>query len=109
MRADYDCQACGACCCNPLENAAEGSHWWVEIADDERILSLRKVAPRHVHRDADGVPHLRRDDRGRCTALRGKLGDRVRCAIYDSRPRACRREERGSAECARARTERGIG
>ncbi len=108
-RADYDCQACGACCCNSSENAAEGTRWWVEIGERERILSHRKVAQRHVHRDDDGVAHLRMDDRGRCTALRGALGQRVSCAIYEVRPRACRRVEPGSQDCERARRERLIG
>ncbi len=34
-----ECIRCGACCCNPPSNAAEGFFHWVEIGDDEPILA----------------------------------------------------------------------
>ncbi|MCG5052533.1 MAG: YkgJ family cysteine cluster protein [Myxococcales bacterium] len=102
-----DCQTCGACCANPQENRDEGFADWVEI--DPRDLILAR--PRHKHLvvlNAAGEPHMRLDPAGRCAALRGRLGQRVHCAIYDVRPRACRRLEAGSPRCLAYREERGF-
>ena len=107
--ADYDCQTCGACCCNAADNEAAGVRLWVEVDAEERLLRQRKIKDRHIVRDADGLAHLRMDDQGRSTALRGRLGRDVRCSIYEVRPRACRRVQPGDPDCERARLERGIG
>jgi Fe-S-cluster containining protein len=40
-----------------------------------------------------------------CQALVGTIGRRVRCAIYDRRPRACVLLEPGSKACHRVRAE----
>ena len=101
-----DCLTCGACCTNPQENRDEGFRDWVEIEPGEVILK-RKVAQKLVVRNADGVPHLRLDG-DRCAALRGKLGQRVLCSVYEIRPRACRRVEAGSERCHQYRRERNI-
>jgi len=99
----YDCRACGACCVNLPENAAEGFAWWVEIADDDRDVPESLV----VH-DGDGTPHLRIVDGGRCIALRGAVGRSVRCAIYHQRPSPCRRVQAGDALCRRYRAAHGL-
>ncbi len=104
---DFDCLACGACCCSPDDNRSEGVSWWVEIGPDERILRQRKTTERYVIRDPEGVAHLRMHDH-RCAALRGKLGQHVHCVIYEARPRACRRVEAGDESCRQYRLERGI-
>ncbi len=102
-----ECTRCGACCCNPPSNAAEGFFHWVEIADDETILSDKRGS-RLVVRDDEQIAHLRLDPEGRCLALRGRLGRRVECTIYKIRPRVCRLVEAGSDECMQARASRGI-
>lgn len=107
MGASLDCQTCGACCTNADENRREGFRDWVEV-DRRDVLLSRRVAARLVVYNADGVPHLRLDDQDRCVALRGKLGQRVFCSIYEIRPRACRRVEAGSPRCLQYRAERGI-
>jgi Fe-S-cluster containining protein len=99
---------CGACCCNPEENRREGFGYWVEIEPRDAILRRSKLVARLVTHDDEGVPHLRLDDQGRCVALRGKLGNAVRCSIYADRPRACRRVEAGSERCLQYRAERDI-
>jgi len=99
----YDCRACGACCVNLPENAAEGFAWWVEIADDDRDVPANLVV-----QDADGVPHLRVVDGWRCIALRGAVGRSVRCAIYHQRPSPCRRVQAGDALCRRYRAAHGL-
>jgi uncharacterized protein len=103
-----DCRSCGACCCNPDENRRESFSQWVQIETRDSILRRPKLVNRLVVYTADGVPHLRLDDRGRCVALRGKLGNAVWCSIYAERPRACRRVEAGSDRCLQYRAERGI-
>lgn len=108
-QADLDCERCGACCCNPDENRREGYRYYVFI-DDGRSKLLEKPdwRKRYVVEDEHGVPHLRLDPSGRCAALEGRLGVRVRCVVYPHRPKGCRVVEAGSPECLKARRERGI-
>ncbi len=104
-----DCTACGACCCNRDENVAEGYPWYVAVDDPaSRLLTRADLRARYVTHDGQGAPHLRLDVTGRCTALRGRLGGRVRCLVYADRPRGCRLVEPGSEECLAARQERGL-
>ncbi len=104
----YDCQACGACCTNPDENRRERFVDYVEVAPDSRLLAAPDRRKRYVAFNAAGQPHLRLDPSGRCAALLGRLGARVRCAVYADRPRGCRLVEAGGARCLQARRERGI-
>ena len=100
-----DCKRCGACCCNTLENTKLGFEGYVEIDDPtSRLLTDRSLRKKLVSTDERGVPHMRLLD-GRCAALRGRIGGRVRCRVYGDRPRACRRVQPGDPECLRARTE----
>lgn len=108
MATAYDCTTCGACCTNPDENRAEGFVYYVEVQPGCGLLDRRDLAKRHVVHDPEGVPHLRLDPSGRCSALVGKLGKRVHCSIYADRPRGCRLVEAGSDRCRLARRERGI-
>jgi Fe-S-cluster containining protein len=103
-----DCQSCGACCANPDENRREGFVDYVEVARDGRLLADPDRRKRYVVFNAEGVPHLRLDPSGRCAALVGRLGARVRCAVYADRPRGCRLVEPGGARCLQARRERGV-
>ena len=103
------CQACGACCTNPDVNRGEGSVAYVTVARDERLWSRADLVRRFVVVGADGEAHLRLDPSGRCAALVGPLGRRVKCAIYAVRPRPCRTVQPGDGDCVRARRERQIG
>jgi Fe-S-cluster containining protein len=104
---ELDCQACGACCVNLPSNVAEGFGSWVEIAADDAILRRRDLQ-KLVVRDAGGVPHLRLAPDGRCAALRGALGRRVRCTIYRDRPSPCRTVQPGDRLCERYRREHAL-
>lgn len=108
LTTGYDCQTCGACCCNTDENRAENYRWYVEIEGGSSLLKRPDLVARHVEEDHDGLPHMRLDDEGRCSALEGKLGRYVRCTVYAHRPRGCRRVQPGDEDCLRARKERGI-
>jgi len=99
---------CGACCVNLPSNQAESFTSWVEIEDGDRILGHADLARKLVVLDADGVPHLRLVEGGRCVALSGAPGRRVSCRIYHVRPSPCRRVEPGDPLCERYRTEHGI-
>ena len=102
-----DCQRCGACCCNGAENVREGVRDWVEVGDDEAI-ARRQRGQKLLVRNADGVLHMKLVDGGRCIALRGSIGRRVSCSIYEARPRPCRRVEAGDPSCLRARADAGL-
>ena len=82
--------------------------YWVEIADGDELLTRPDLVRKHVTRDADGVPHLRIVDDGRCLALRGALGRDVSCSIYHHRPSPCRTVQPGDAHCLRYRQEHGL-
>jgi hypothetical protein len=101
-----DCQRCGACCCNPSDNRAEGFGDWIEIEARAVLLKRRQLADLVV-RGADGRPHLRLREDGRCAALQGRVSERVHCRIYSVRPRACRRVQPGDPDCLAARRDAG--
>jgi Fe-S-cluster containining protein len=108
MADDLDCRTCGACCANPDENRVEGVVDWVEVGPREPLLRAPRLAARLVVRNSSGQCHLRLDPGGRCLALRGRIGRRVSCTIYDLRPEGCRKVEPGSARCLQYRRERGV-
>ena len=108
-RQAYDCQACGACCCNPDENRSERYVDYVEVTKRSALAKHPRLLARLTVLNAKGERHMRlKGAEQRCAALEGKLGDRVSCTIYDLRPAGCRAVIPGSKECKRDRRERGI-
>lgn len=103
-----DCQQCGACCVNLPSNRAKGFTYWVEIDPSDRLITRADLVRKHVIQDASGVPHLRLTHDGRCLALRGTVGARVKCGIYHERPSPCRRVQPGDEQCLRYRAEHGF-
>ena len=101
-----DCTRCGACCTNPNENRAEGFVDYVEVLAKDSLLAEPDLVKRLVVYNGAGEPHLRLHQDGRCLALRGRLGHRVSCTIYERRPTACRKVEPGSERCLAHRRER---
>ena len=103
----YDCQQCGACCTNQESVPAAG---YVCLTRDEskqmkRLgLSVVRTGGRSYlgTRDRAGACHPV------CVALHGQVSGSCRCAIYDRRPRNCRRFEVGSSLCEAARKEAGL-
>lgn len=106
--SSYDCQRCGACCVNLSDNQREGFHSYVEVERGDALLADAQLVKRFVVLDAAGVPHLRLDPSGRCAALKGPLGRRVRCTIYHDRPSPCRRVQAGSELCLTYRRDKGL-
>jgi len=103
----YDCQRCGACCCNPADNRAEGFEDWIEVQAGAPLLRRKQHAGLLV-RGRDGRQHLRLSEAGRCIALQGRTGESVRCTLYALRPRACRRVQPGDPDCRQSRVDQGL-
>lgn len=105
----FDCQTCGACCCNPDENRAEGFRDYVEVARGEPLLKRRDLLRRYTVQNQQAELHLKLTGaEERCAALQGPLGERVSCTIYELRPAGCRKVEAGGKRCLQYRRERGI-
>ncbi len=106
----FDCQSCGACCCNTDENRAEAYVDYVEVTRKSALSKHPRLLRKLTVLNDKGERHMRlRGAEQRCVALEGKLGEGVSCSIYELRPSACRTVEPGSSECRRDRRERGIG
>ena len=80
----------------------------MEIEPDDDILRHPALVRRLVVYDGNGFPHLRLAPDGRCQALRGTPGQRVKCDVYADRPSPCRRVQAGDELCLRYRAEHGI-
>ena len=105
----FDCQACGACCCNTNENRAERYVDYVEVTGRAALRRHPALIRKLTVLNDKGERHMRlRGADQRCVALQGRLGQRVSCTIYELRPAACRTVQPGSRECRRDRRERGI-
>lgn len=102
-----DCTRCGACCFNPPENVREAYLDYVEVGPSDALRRRPDLLRRHTS-EQDGRVHMRLLEGGRCSALSGALGRRVRCTIYHVRPSPCRRVQAGSELCARYRREHGL-
>jgi uncharacterized protein len=102
-----DCTRCGACCFNPPENVREGYTEYVEVGPSDELRRRPELLRRHTVENAGRV-HMRLLEGGRCSALSGGLGRRVRCAIYHVRPAPCRRVQAGSELCLRYRRDHGL-
>lgn len=109
MRVSFDCQACGACCCNTDENRAERYIDYVEVKAGSALARRPALRRRLTVLNAQGERHMKLVGREqRCVALVGEVGAQVSCAIYALRPASCRVVQPGSRECRRDRRERGV-
>jgi hypothetical protein len=104
----FECRTCGACCCNPPENRAEGFTEYIEVDERAPLWKKPDLVRRLVVYSEEGEPHLRLHPDGRCLALRGRVGSQVTCTIYADRPTPCRSVESGSDLCRRYRRARGL-
>jgi hypothetical protein len=103
----FDCTACGACCHNPDENRAEGYVDYIPVRERDPLWHRDELVRKLVVLNDRGEGHMRLE-RDRCAALRGTIGRRAMCAVYDLRPAACRKIEPGSERCLQYRRERGL-
>ncbi len=103
-----DCQFCGACCKNSTANQAEGYVDYVPMEKGDAILQKPELMRRYGVLGKGGAWYLALTSEGRCKALRGALGGRVRCEIYHYRPSPCRRVQLGTELCRRYRRDHGL-
>ena len=89
MENEYDCTKCGACCCFKWS-------WPVLRRDRSDATNIPKEMQR------EDYPLMKTID-GRCVALKGEMGDKVCCKIYNDRPNSCRKFTPGSELCKEAR------
>jgi Fe-S-cluster containining protein len=88
--ADFDCQACGACC----DYSQEWPRFTLE--DDE---ALARIPPAYVDDPAGRM----RCNGTRCSALVGTVGTSTACAVYAVRPDVCHACLPGDDACLMAR------
>lgn len=107
--AEYDCQACGACCVHlgPYDGNA-----YVYLDQDEARRMRRLGLP--VIQGVLGSPCLAAAPHDgawgfpACVAFEGELGKRCGCAVYEERPSVCREFAMGSELCREARDRAGL-
>lgn len=106
----FDCQLCGACCCNSDHNRARGSLDYIEVTRSDVLFTEHRPLLMEVgERRPDGSWYLKLvGEEQRCVNLEGELGRDVGCAIYPQRPGGCRLVESGDAECLKARRRAGL-
>jgi Fe-S-cluster containining protein len=93
-----DCRSCGACCGPPYPADS-----YIDLTPLD-LARLSRGDRRHLAEgNAPALATAVTDDGVVCSALRGRIGTRVRCTIYERRPDACRRFEPGSRGCRRMR------
>jgi len=107
---NFDCQECGACCCNTARNIRTGSREYVEVSKNDKLYrENRELLKKLGERNRAGVFHLRLiGEEQRCVALDGDIGLGVGCEIYPLRPSGCRKVEAGDEECLKARKLHGL-
>lgn len=102
----HPCLSCGACCAAYLV-----AFHWLEAEADGFATPAELTETLDPHRLAMRGTH---EKHPRCTALQGRIGDRVGCSIYAQRPGPCRELvpawEHGlpSPQCDRARIRHGM-
>ena len=97
-----DCLTCGACCqsllcvgVRPTDTVDPELYWDITVQTDGGEL----VVDRYLKRNSETLA---------CAALEGTLGERVRCTIYETRPKMCHHFEAGSDRCHAIRRAFGI-
>lgn len=106
----FDCQACGACCCNTARNRAAGTREYVEVTRQDRLFREERALLKVLAEPTDDGRFFMKlkGPEQRCVALEGDLAAGVGCSIYALRPQGCRQVESGDEECLNARRHHGL-
>lgn len=106
-----DCGACGACCIADWDEPHYVDLLPEDVTRLERAYSSRTI-DKLVYRDNGEAESLltRENTQGHvvCVALRGVVGRKVGCRIYEHRPDVCRDFRPGSQACRSARRTAGL-
>jgi uncharacterized protein len=97
----HACQSCGACCA-----AFRVSFYWGEV--DEAPGGVVPVSFTEKVNDHMACMRGTESSPVRCMALAGKIGEAVKCNIYEWRPSTCREFMPGTDACNRARARYGL-
>lgn len=108
-----DCQKCGACCLAASWGNSIGGFQepFAEVQDHE-VEAIHEALPNSVTMIAPSgmafstvtkAMKVKQDSRGRCVALKGRVGCKVSCSIYENRPSGCVDFEPGSEKCLEIR------
>ena len=94
------CISCGACC----------AAFRVDFSSQELRHEGGCVPEGLAERLNDGLYRMRGTDYTppRCAALSGKIGEQVRCGIYEWRPNPCHELQAGTSSCNYARRQHGL-
>ena len=88
------CQSCGACCAYYKTVGVD--------SDDDNFQFLFENG--FIEDDAPNESYkMKADQNSRCVALRGVIGEKVECSIYENRPLGCREYVAGAGSCQIAR------
>jgi Fe-S-cluster containining protein len=97
-----DCLTCGACCqshlcvgVRPSDSISAEIVWDITVETEGKEI----VVDRYLKRNEETFA---------CTALKGTIGERVECTIYETRPVMCHHIEAGSDRCHAIRRAFGI-
>ena len=93
-----ECRRCGACCAS-----FRVSFYWAEAwSRGLPVLLVEKVTPQLACMAGTHQPDPR------CLALQGRVGEQVRCTMYEQRPGPCREVLPGDEKCLQARRRHGL-
>lgn len=99
---EFDCRTCGACCTPEVKLP-----FYVGLNKDDLLRLTPAFRARNTAR-ASLLTKLDTVGNCVCVALRGTVGRRVSCGIYERRPSACRELVAGSRACLKARRQAGL-
>jgi uncharacterized protein len=93
-----ECQRCGACCAQYRVSFYWAEAWSRGLPD----LLVEKVNAQMACMAGTN------QQQPYCLALQGRVGEQVRCAVYEQRPDPCRQVQRGDERCTQARLHKGL-
>jgi len=93
-----ECRRCGACCAQ-----YRVSFYWAEAWS----RGLPDLMVEKVNAQMACMAGTNQKD-PRCLALQGRVGESVRCAVYELRPEPCRQVLPGDERCNEARRHKGL-
>lgn len=87
------CQDCGVCC-----------QYYKSVGVEETEENFAFLQANDLLRTNEyGEFEMKADKANRCAALRGEVGKKVECSVYENRPNACRQYVAGAGLCQIAR------
>jgi Fe-S-cluster containining protein len=103
-----NCSTCGACC-GPFEGSEPVRVWATLVFED--LAKLDPFLFGQLTGDDGNIGYRTANSLHSglvCEHLEGVVGQRVKCGIYEKRPKCCRDFQPGSPRCRMARAVRGL-